>query len=161
MKNCFILLVLVLIITHGYAQDTEKIDYGVNLEKGKYAEINTNKIYYEIYGQGTPLLLLHGGLGSISHFKDCIEGLAKHFTVIALDSPGHGRSSYVDSLSYPFLAENISLFIDHLEMDSLYVMGFSDGGVVGLLLAADRSDKEKRSLQLVQIREQMHLRKAQ
>ncbi|MFY9153338.1 MAG: alpha/beta hydrolase [Prolixibacteraceae bacterium] len=117
---------------------------GSNLETGKYAKIDKIQIYYEIYGQGTPLLLIHGGLGSIENFKKCIPTLADHFKVIAIDSPGHGRSSQTDSLSYQFLADQISQFIDFLELDSLYIMGWSDGGVVGLMLANERSDKIKK-----------------
>jgi pimeloyl-ACP methyl ester carboxylesterase len=127
-----------------YGQSTEKSSYGSNLEIGKYVTVNGHKLYHETYGQGTPLLLLHGGLGSILHFKDCIESLSKHFKVIALDSPGHGRSSHVDTLSYPYLTEIISQFIDHLEVDSLYIVGFSDGAVIGLQLAAERPDKVKK-----------------
>lgn len=147
MRNLLIILsvIFVFISNQTYAQhsiDIAKI--GSNKEVGKYANINNSKIYYETYGKGMPLLLLHGGLGSIKGFNKCIPTLASHFKVIAIDSPGHGRSTSTDSLSYQFLADQISKFIDYLNVDSLYVMGWSDGGVISLLLASDRPDKVKK-----------------
>lgn len=143
-----LIIILVLLNYFGiqvFSQDNSiNSRIGSNIETGKYVEIDKIKIYYETYGQGTPLLLIHGGIGSIENFKKCIPKLASHFKVIALDSPGHGRSSQTDSLSYQFLSDKISIFIDSLQLDSLYVMGWSDGGVIGLILASDRPDKVKK-----------------
>ncbi|MBR8534774.1 alpha/beta hydrolase [Carboxylicivirga sediminis] len=144
MKTYLLVFLMTFSLINGYGQSTKENIYGSNLEIGKYATINGNKIYYETYGQGTPLLLLHGGLGSISNFMYSIPTFSEHFKVIAIDSPGHGRSSHVDSLSYPYLTERISEFIDYLKLDSLYILGFSDGAVVGLQLAADRPDKVRK-----------------
>ncbi len=144
MKNSLLVFLITFSVFQIHAQDNEKVKYGSNLENGKTITVNNNQIYYETYGQGTPLLLIHGGLGSIMNFENSIKDLSKHFKVIAMDSPGHGRSSHVDSLSYPLLADNISLFIDKLELDSLYIIGWSDGGILGLILAADRPDKVKK-----------------
>ena len=145
MKNYLIIISAFLLIQQTFAQDDLNIiAYGSNLENGKYATIDGLKIYYETYGQGTPLLLLHGGLGSIANFKYNIEGLASENLVIAIDSPGHGRSSHTDSLSYPLLADYVSKFIDFMKLDSLNVMGWSDGGVIGLILATNRPDKVKK-----------------
>ncbi|TLX75354.1 alpha/beta hydrolase [Labilibacter sediminis] len=144
MKTYLLLFLVTFSLIQSYGQNSEEINYGSNLEKGKYVTISENQIYYETYGQGAPLLLIHGGLGSISNFMYSISDFSEHFKVIAMDSPGHGRSSHVDSLSYPYLAEIISQFIDNLKLDSLYILGFSDGAVVGLQLAADRPDKVKK-----------------
>lgn len=145
MKNYLIIISVIFISQQTFSQDSVNvIKYGSNLEQKKSATIDGNQIYYETYGQGTPLLLLHGGIGSIADFEKCIPELAKHYLVIAPDSPGHGRSSHIDSLSYPLLANYISKFIDHLKLDSVYIMGWSDGGVIGLLLAAERPDKVKK-----------------
>jgi len=144
MKYNLVMLLLIVSTHLCHSQNAEEIKYGSNPEVGKYVKIDDNKLYYESYGQGTPLLLLHGGVGSILIFKDCISKLSEYFNVIAVDSPGHGRSSHVDTLSYPYLANNISKFIDQLHLDSLYILGFSDGAIVGLILAADRSDKVKK-----------------
>ncbi len=145
MKNYLIIISVIFISQQTFSQDSvNAIKYGSNLDKGKYATIDGIQIYYETYGQGTPLLLLHGGLGSIANFEKCIPELAKHYLIIVPDSPGHGRSSQTDSLSYPLLSNYISKFIDYLKLDSLYVMGWSDGGIIGLLLAAERPDKVKK-----------------
>jgi pimeloyl-ACP methyl ester carboxylesterase len=145
MKNSLIILSVLFLGQQAFCQDSaDAIKYGSNPNEQKYATIDGNQIYYETYGQGTPLLLLHGGIGSIADFEKCIPELAKHYLVIAPDSPGHGRSSHTDSLSYPLLAKSISKFIDHLKLDSVYIMGWSDGGVIGLLLAAERPDKVKK-----------------
>jgi pimeloyl-ACP methyl ester carboxylesterase len=147
MKNYVIILSMLLtsISQQTFSQDSfSSMRAGSNPEKGKYVTIDKNRIYYETYGQGTPLLLLHGGLGSIMNFEKCIPILASHFKVIAMDSPGHGRSSQTDSLGYELLSNYVSKFIDYLKLDSLYVMGWSDGGIVGLILAADRPDKVRK-----------------
>jgi len=121
-----------------------KIVYGSN--HGKYQLVNGIKLYYEEYGNGTPLLLIHGGLSSINSVSVLIPELAKRFRVIAVDCPGQGRSEQADSLSYQLMADHFSKMIDLLRLDSLYVVGYSDGGNVALLLAADRSDKVKKSV---------------
>ena len=145
MKNYLIIISMILFSQQTFSQDTfNDIKFGSNSENGKFATIDGIKIYYETYGQGTPLLLLHGGLGSIMNFANCIPALASNYLVIAPDSPGHGRSEQTDSLSYQLLSNYISKFIDYLELDSLYIMGWSDGGVIGLILAADRPDKVRK-----------------
>jgi pimeloyl-ACP methyl ester carboxylesterase len=119
-----------------------QIPYGSN--HGKYVTIKNAKVYYEEYGQGTPLLLLHGGFGSISNYKHVIGLLSKKYRVIAMDSPGQGRSEQVDSISYQIYADYYSSFIDKLKLDSVYVMGWSDGGNSAFILAYDRPDKVKK-----------------
>lgn len=123
-------------------QVEKPIKYGSN--NGKYTTIHAKKIYYEEYGQGIPLLLLHPGLGSIENLADIIPELSKHYRVIAPDAPGHGRSEHADSLSGELLAEYCSQLIDQLKLDSAYVMGWSTGGNTSLLLAANRPDKIKK-----------------
>jgi pimeloyl-ACP methyl ester carboxylesterase len=125
-----------------YEQAAKPIKYGSN--NGKYATIHNRKIYYEEYGQGVPLLLLHQGLGSIENLAGIIPELSKHFRVIAPDAPGNGRSEHADSLSGELLAEYNSQLIDQLSLDSAYVMGWSSGGTTSLLLAANRPDKIKK-----------------
>jgi len=123
---------------------THKIEYGSN--NGRVLNINGKDIYYEEYGQGTPLLLLSGGgiNRSIRDFGKCIPGLSEHYRVIAPDTPGQGRSEQTDSLSYDLLTDFMSQLIDSLKIDSCYVMGWSDGAIVSLLLAHSRGDKIKK-----------------
>lgn len=118
------------------------IDYISN--DGQYVEINGTNIYYEKYGEGTPTLLIHGGLGSISNFEKVIPELSNHFQVLAIDSPSHGRSQSIDSLSYNALAEYFIAFLEKLNLHKVNVIGYSDGAIVGMLmahLAPDKIDK--------------------
>ncbi len=125
-----------------YARQT--IEYGSN--NGKYITINHTKIYYEEYGKGTPLLLLNGGLSTMSLFSTVIPELSKHFRVIVADAPGEGRSEMADSISLSLLADYSSKMIDLLKLDSVYVYGFSLGAITALNLAAMRPDKVKRTV---------------
>ena len=139
--NAILLLSLAsLLLCPSYGQ--EQIAYGSN--NGKYISISSTQMYYEEYGEGPVLLLLHGGLGSIHDFTRVIPELSNHFRIIAPDSPGHGRSEQADSLSYQLMASYYSEFIDLLKLDSVYIMGYSDGGNTALILASERSDKVKR-----------------
>lgn len=119
-----------------------QIEYGSN--NGKYLSIFDTRIYYEEYGVGTPLILLHGGFSSIKYYGMVIPELSKHFKVIAVDSPGHGRSEQADTMSYQLITDHISELIDILAFDSVYVLGCSDGAIVALILAHNRPDKVKR-----------------
>ena len=123
---------------------TGQIEFGSN--NGRVININGKNIYYEEYGQGIPLLLLSGGgiNRSIRDFRKCIPELSKHYRVIAPDTPGQGRSEQTDSLSYDLLTDFMSQLIDSLKIDSCYVMGWSDGAIVSLLLAERRADKIKK-----------------
>lgn len=120
-----------------------QINYGSN--NGKFLTIRGTKVYYEEYGKGVPLLMLHGGFGDISDFQKVIPKLSEKYRVIIPDAPGLGRSEYADSiLSYQLLADYSSKFIDLLKLDSVYVVGWSDGGNTALLLAKDRPEKVKK-----------------
>lgn len=137
-----LLISVVFLSCHEAEEPTHSIHYGSN--KGNYLTIHGTKLYYEEYGRGTPLLLLHQGLGSIENLSGIIPELSKHFRVIAPDAPGHGRSEQADTLSGALLADYCSELIDQLQLDSAYVMGWSMGGNTALLLAANRPDKIKK-----------------
>lgn len=126
----------------GYAQTA--IKYGSN--KGNYKVIHGTKLYYEEYGKGVPVLLIHGGLSSMETMGPLIPTLSKKFRVIAVDCPGQGRSEQADSLSYQLMADYMNKLVDVLNLDSVYVYGYSDGGNVALLMAADRPDKVKKTV---------------
>lgn len=138
---CMLLTCLVLMNTICFSQSN--IPYGSN--NGKYQNVNGVKLYYEEYGKGTPLLLIHGGLSSIEGLASLIPELSKKFRVIAVDCPGQGRSEQASHLSYQLMSDYFSKMIDLLKFDSVYVFGYSDGGNVALLMAADRPDKVKKA----------------
>ncbi len=135
---------LIIILFAGCRTESNRIAYGSN--NGKQVEIRDTKVYYEEYGQGVPLILISGGGidRSIGDFEKCIPELSKHYRVIAPDTPGQGRSELPDTLTYEVLTDFISQLIDALKLDSAYVMGWSDGGITGILLAEKRPDKVKK-----------------
>ncbi|HMG90121.1 MAG TPA: alpha/beta hydrolase [Chryseolinea sp.] len=137
-----LILTITPLIWSACSTEEKKIEYGSN--HGKYLTIFDTQIYYEEYGAGPPLILLQGGMGGIYNFAKCIPELSKHYRIIAPDTPGQGRSELADSMSYPLMAEYISKMIDILELDSAYVMGWSDGGNAGLILGYNRPDKIKK-----------------
>ncbi|MDP4240703.1 MAG: alpha/beta hydrolase [Bacteroidota bacterium] len=141
-KLCFLLvwassLALVFAQTHAA--------YGNNPQAGHYAPVNGIYLYYETYGSGETLLLLHGNGGSIEAFKNQIPFFEKHYNVIAVDSRIQGKSGgSVDTLSYEMMASDFAGLLDYLHVDSAYVLGWSDGGIDGLLLALNFPGKVKR-----------------
>jgi pimeloyl-ACP methyl ester carboxylesterase len=115
---------------------------GNNAEIGKYAEVNGVKLYYEIYGNGTPVLLLHGNNSSMGAFRNQFDPLTKGFQVIALDSRGQGKSSGDETpLTYELMAKDVNVFLDQLGLKKVDVLGWSDGGNIAVILARDYPDK--------------------
>src|ERR1700730_1383623 len=115
MKNVLISILVVFFVTlskESISQST--IHYGSN--NGKYQKVNGVRIYYEEYGNGAPLLLIHGGLSSIKDVGIIIPELSKKFRVIAVDCPGYGRSEQADSLSFQLMADYFSKMIDLLKL---------------------------------------------
>ena len=127
---------LLLIITVSLSAQKKTFEYGSNPDTGKYTNINGTKLYYEIYGQGQPLLMLHGNGGSMAAFKNQIPYFEKKFKVIAVDSRLQGKSGRnPDTLSYDMMANDFAALLDELKIDSAYVLGWSDGGIDGLIMA--------------------------
>jgi pimeloyl-ACP methyl ester carboxylesterase len=116
--------------------------YGSNPDKGAYAQINGVRLYYERYGRGAPIVLLHGGFSHIAGQGRLIGLLAGHYEVIAVDTRGHGRSTLDDQpLAYPLLADDIARLLEELRLGPVTVIGHSDGGVTGYILAAKHPAK--------------------
>jgi pimeloyl-ACP methyl ester carboxylesterase len=144
-----ILLILSIFVKFSFAQDAEKaMDttmYGRNAAVGKYAEIRGFKMYYETYGKGEPLLIIHGNGGSINNFLYQIPYFAKNYQVIIADSRAQGKSvDHADSLSYEMMTDDLNALLDKLNLKQCYVIGWSDGGINGLLLAIHHPDKVKK-----------------
>jgi pimeloyl-ACP methyl ester carboxylesterase len=103
---------------------------------GNYVESNNASIYYETFGSGPPVLVLHEGLGSLEDMGYQIRALADSHFVIAADSRGQGRSTDFDEpLSYTLMADDMYKLLDHLKISRTDIVGWSDGGVIGLDLA--------------------------
>jgi pimeloyl-ACP methyl ester carboxylesterase len=112
---------------------------------GQYASINGIQLYYETYGSGQPVLILHGGTGSLEDMRYQIAALASDRFVVAPDSRGHGRSSDTDApFSYALMADDMLTLLDQLKLDRVDVVGWSDGGIIGLDLAIHRPERVRR-----------------
>ena len=119
--------------------------YGTNSDAGKYADVNGIRIYYEEYGKGEPVLLLHGNSLSINSFQRQIPELSKQFRVIAVDTRGQGKSTEDGKrYTYDLFADDMNALLNHLHLDSVNIVGWSDGGNTGLIMAIKYPSKVKR-----------------
>jgi len=126
-------IIFLIISLSGFAQTN---NYGNNPAAGHYATINGIRLYYETYGSGKPLVMLHGNGGSIEAFRNQIPFFEKHFMVIAIDSRLQGKSGgSPDTISYDLMASDFCALLDQLNIDSAFVLGWSDGGIDGLIMA--------------------------
>lgn len=125
--------------------DTVKYPYGNNRQAGKYYSIRGFKMYAETYGSGQPLLIIHGNGGSINNFIYQVPYFSKNYKVIIADSRAQGNSADKgDSLTYEMMADDYAALLTEMKIDSAYVIGWSDGGINGLLLAIRHPEKVKK-----------------
>jgi pimeloyl-ACP methyl ester carboxylesterase len=126
------------------AQTTQPIPYGNNPAAAHFYDLHGFRMYTETYGDGPPVLLIHGNGGDISTFSHNIPELAKHFRVIAADSRSQGKSPDPDHpLTFETMADDFSDLLDVMHVDSANVVGWSDGGINALLLAIRHPEKVK------------------
>jgi pimeloyl-ACP methyl ester carboxylesterase len=106
-------------------------------ENGKYIDVNGVKLYYEVYGEGEPLLMIHGNGGSFSCFENQVAEFSKQFKVLLVDCRGRGNSTYQKGieLTFDLQVEDFTLFLDKLNIKKTNILGWSDGGIIGLILA--------------------------
>lgn len=109
------------------------------------APVNDIEMYYATYGdpEDEPLLLLHGGLGNADYFVNQIaEFVDDDYYVITADSRGHGRSTMSDQqIGYALMASDVLALLDYLEIDAVNLVGWSDGGIIGLDIAINHPDR--------------------
>ena len=115
-----------------------------------YAAVNGIKVYYEVYGEGQPLVLLHGAFMTIGlNWGQLIPELSKNRKVIAIELQGHGHTQFSDrKLSHATLASDVEGVLDHLKIDSADVAGYSYGGAVAYQFAI-QSPKRLRKLVII------------
>lgn len=120
-----------------YQMEAEQSIYGQNESAGKVLKLKDADVYYEIYGEGEPLLLLHGNSGSIRDFYQQIPELAKYFKVIAVDTRAQGKSidKTEKDFTYKIFADDMKVLIDDLGLKKVNIAGWSDGGNTGLEFA--------------------------
>ncbi|RZJ26565.1 MAG: alpha/beta hydrolase [Flavobacterium sp.] len=125
--------------------DLKSTTFGKDQKAGKYYDVRGIKMYVESYGQGEPILLIHGNGGSISNFLYQIPEFARHFKVIAVDSRAQGKSiDKNDSLSYEMMADDFADLLKQMNTGPVHVLGWSDGGINALLLAQRHPDAVKK-----------------
>lgn len=110
-----------------------------------HADVNGIKLYHEVYGQGQPLVLLHGGLMTIGEMSTMLQPLAKTHKVIAVELQGHGRTADSDRpLTLETMGDDIAALLDHLNIPQADVVGLSLGAAVGLRTAIQHPEKVRR-----------------
>ena len=102
-------------------------------QPGRYVSANGLQIYYEEYGQGEPLVLVHGGTETSQIWQAQIPTFAKHFRVLTPDCRGHGRTvNPSGTLSYRLMADDLAAFVHAVGLQKPLIYGYSDGGQIAL-----------------------------
>jgi pimeloyl-ACP methyl ester carboxylesterase len=100
------------------------------------APVNDIQMHYAVYGEGDPVLLIHGGLGHADVWGFQVPVLAEDHQVIVADSRGHGRSTRSEQpFGYELMADDYLALLDHLGIDQVALVGWSDGGIIGVDIA--------------------------
>lgn len=132
------LLALLVLVGHplSAAADPVIAAYDENPAFAHTAKVNGITLYYEVYGTGRPLVLLHGNGGNLADLHFQIDFFRTHRQVIAIDSRGHGHSEMgAGRLTYDQMADDVAALLTQLHAEPADVLGWSDGGIVALLLA--------------------------
>lgn len=106
--------------------------------RGAHAGVNGVKLYYEVRGSGSPVVLLHGGLNTIeTSFSKVLPDLARRYKVVAIEQRGHGHTADSDGpLAYARMADDTAALLRHLDLGRADLVGWSDGGIIALLVAS-------------------------
>ncbi|WP_179038800.1 alpha/beta fold hydrolase [Rhizobium leguminosarum] len=106
------------------------------------AEVNDIKMYYAEYGEGDPILFIHGGLGNAEVWGHQVADFAKDHRVIVADSRGHGRSTRSQQpFGYDLMTSDYAALLDYLKIDKVTLVGWSDGGIIGIDMAMKNPEK--------------------
>jgi pimeloyl-ACP methyl ester carboxylesterase len=106
------------------------------------AEANGIKIHYAIYGQGSPVIFLHGGLANTNYWGNQVPAVAAHHTVILMDSRGHGASTRdARPYGYDLMADDVVALMDALKIPKADIVGWSDGAILGIDLELRHKDR--------------------
>lgn len=136
-RHLAILIFFVSVMEVGKSQTGNIVPYGNNPAAGGYVAINGIKLYYESYGEGRPLVILHGSGGQIRNHRARIDYFRQFFRVIAIDSRSQGKSidEKSEHLTYDQMASDVNVLLDSLHVDSAYIWGQSDGGIIAIMMA--------------------------
>jgi pimeloyl-ACP methyl ester carboxylesterase len=139
MKNLLLAIAVLIAASRLTAQQLKPASSG-------YAPVNGIKVYYEVYGEGNPLVLLHGAFWNINlNWSQMIPELSKTRKVIAIELQGHGHTPYSErKLTFPNLASDVAGVMDYLKIDSADIAGFSMGGEVAYQFAIQNPKRLKK-----------------
>ena len=116
-------------------------DYGSNESRGGFVKVNDISMYYEVYGEGPPLVLIHGSGQSIVDMAAQIDGFRDQYQIIVADSRAHGKSGMTEQqMTYRQMATDWASLIAELTTEPARVIGWSDGGNIALELARAHSE---------------------
>ncbi len=144
MKKTIVIIFIFLLAQTSFAQvqKTFITPYGNNPAAGKYVTVNGIKMYYETYGQGAPMVLVHGNGGSVASMANQIEYFKSKYKIIVADSRAQGKSSDSKArLTYEQITDDWAALLGQLHIDSAYFIGWSDGGIESLLMAIRHPNK--------------------
>ena len=111
-------------------------------EQSGLAPVNGIKIWYAVFGNGAPVILLHGGLANANYWGHQVRALEPHYRVIVMDSRGHGRSTRDQRpYSYDLMADDVIGLMNYLHIQKAAIVGWSDGAIIGLDIALHHPDR--------------------
>lgn len=111
-------------------------------DRSGQAEVDGISIHYAIYGQGSPVIFVHGGLANTDYWGNQVSAVAARHTVVLMDSRGHGRSTRdARPYGYDLMADDVAALMDYLKIAKADIVGWSDGGIIGIDLALRHKDR--------------------
>jgi pimeloyl-ACP methyl ester carboxylesterase len=145
MRALLLMILLALSIPAGAAQRWEILPptpAPIPADRGGQANVNGISLHYAVYGRGSPVILLHGGLANLDYWGHQIAALKSRHMVIAMDSRGHGRSTRdARPYGYDLMADDVIGLMDVLNLPKADIVGWSDGAILGLDLAIRYSSR--------------------
>jgi pimeloyl-ACP methyl ester carboxylesterase len=136
-SNCILpaLLILQSFIWPCSSHSQSSIPYGDNVQAGAYVMLNGVRHYYEVYGNGRPMLLIHGNGTATKGWAAQIDYFSKQYRVYSVDCRGRGKSDLgPDTLRFDQMASDMAAFIKAMKLDSVDVVGKSDGAIIAILM---------------------------
>ncbi len=123
--------------------DTSDLPNPVEKSNDSYCELTNITMHYEVYGEGYPLILLHGNGGSCDTLRELATYLGNDYKVYLIESRCHGKSTDPGIISYELMAEDVYQFITNMQLNKPFFVGHSDGAMVGIALASMYPDSIK------------------
>lgn len=113
----------------------------IHVEENHVEHTKQMDLNYKKYGEGHPLIILHGLFGMLDNWQTLSKKFAEHFTVYAIDQRNHGKSPHFQDFDYYLMSEDLKEFMDEMDLDSAYVLGHSMGGKTAMQFACDNESK--------------------